>query len=515
MSMKFDLTVANWLAYVIDPAISASKLSYDNNEKEMLELFLGKMIHGISSFYDDIGDPEGSLDSWKQLLQSLDETSISEDFYAELRGYLGKKQWIALIIPSGIDQTVDGILCDPGLLKYLVKAASNNQGLILQLEEAPSTISTLLNIYPALRTALNEVVNWPGILIWSPGGDSVFLPISSLDFIEMDIEARVQWIFSKLATELAFDLGRLKFEYKDSFPEIFEHENKTINILHLSDLDIGNNFSNRRMSRVRQFIRHLVEELGDRSKIVPIITGNLMDNPGEKHINQIRSFWNFLSELGTEEPLFVLGKNDVRKDGNLNENYRNAVGFPVTKVIWYNEEKLGLICVDSVMRGKLERGSINVNQLADIEYEIERKNNFEDYKLVMLLHHHPVTHPQQDDITQAFYDKIIGAPLESIEALDGSKLLLDFVKQHSISAILHGQGHIPRISKVGQNVSVVGCGSSIGKISQSDGSVYFSVNLLSINEATQKISARLLAYRKPESGLTESRWHEIIFRALT
>jgi 3',5'-cyclic AMP phosphodiesterase CpdA len=215
-----------------------------------------------------------------------------------------------------------------------------------------------------------------------------------------------------------------------------------------------------------------------------------------------------------EEPLFVLGENDVRKDGHLNESYRNAVGFPVTKVIWYDKEKLGLICIDSVMNGKLERGSIDVDQLSDIEYEIERKNNFEDYKLVMILHHHPISHMSQDKATQSFYEKIIGAPVTNIEALEGSAILLDFVKQHSVSAILHGKGHIPQISKIGKNVSVVGCGSSIGNTSQADGSVYFSINLLSINEATHKISARLLANRKPGNGLTESKWHEIIFRGL-
>jgi hypothetical protein len=330
----------------------------------------------------------------------------------------------------------------------------------------------------------------------------------------MDIEARIQWIFSKLATELAFDLGRLKVEYKDAFPEIFENENKTINILHLSDLDIGKKSSSRRMARVRQFIRHLLEELGDTSTIVPVITGNLMENPSEKHINQIRSFWNFLAELGTEEPLFVLGENDVKKDGDINENYRNSVGFPVTKIIWYDEEKLGLICIDSVMKGKLERGSIVLDQLSDIEYEIERKNNFEDYKLVMLLHHHPISHESKGNTTQAFYEKIVGAPFTNIEALEGSDTLLSFVKEHSISAILHGKGHIPLISKTGQNVSVVGCGRTIGNTSQADGSVYFSINLLSMNEATDKISARLLAYRKPGSGLIESKWHEIIFRGL-
>ncbi len=514
MGKKIDLTVVNWLAHVLDPTISHTKMVYDADEKVMLKIFLDRMIRNTFSFLNQAEVSSSDTNSLVELLVRLKRMGnerIPEDFYAEFHNALGRKQWIALIIPSGTDEALDNMLCDPELLGYLVRASPNIQGLILQLEEAPKAISTLIDVHEVLRIALNDLISWPGILIWYPGGDSVFLPISSVDFLEIDIEARVQWVFSKLFTDLVFDLGRMKVEYKIAFPEVFEHENNAVNILHLSDMQIGSMSSNQKLSRFRQFIWQLVEELHGSSKIVPVITGNLMDSPSEKHLGLVRSFWEFLSGLGVEEPLFVLGNKDVRRDGNINESYRTAVGFPITKVIWFDDEKLGLVCINSVMNGNPQYGSIDQQQLDEIKYELERKKNYKDYNLVLLLHH-PVIHQQEDKVNFSFYEKITGEPFSSSEVIKGAEKLLDFSQQNSITAILHGYRHFPLIGKTKQSIPVVGCGSSIGRLSKTDGSVYFSVNIISINQATRKFSARLLAYRKPGGGLTGYKCHEIVFR---
>ncbi len=515
MEIKFDLTVVNWLAFVADPSISISRLGYASNEKEMLKLFLTKLTEGV--FSSSLIESRHVLDRMKILLSRLvamdDEQSL-EEFYVEIRQYLGKKQWIALIIPSGIELTLDDVLCDPELLGYLVRSTSNNQGLILQLEQAPDTTTILLDIHESLKTVLNKSIDWPGIFVWSPGGDSIFLPVSSVDFLEIDIEARVQWIFSKLFSGLTFDLGNLKLEYKREFPEAFENENKTINILHLSDLYIGNVEANLRISRLQQFIRCLVEELGETSKIIPVITGNFMKNPSEKHINKVRYFWEFLSGMGTEEPLLVFGNNDVRKDGNINENYRTAVGFQNNKVTWYEVEKIAIVSLNTVLHGNLEHGAIGEEQLEAIEYEIERKKDSDDYKFVILMHHLPISYQDQDQAIQPFYKKIAGESFVCTEAVEGADLLFDFANKHSITVLLHGHQQIPLVSQTELNVPVVGCGRTIGIKSQFDGSVYFSINIISVNGFNHMISSRLLAIRKPEAGFVEAKRHEVIFRSL-
>ena len=514
MGMKFDLTVANWLACVADPSISIATLGHTDNEKAILKLFLQRLTEGV---FSSINESQDILDDLSLLLNGLvnlsDEQSL-EDFYIPVREYLLKRQWLALIIPSGIESSLDHILCDPELLGYLVRSTKNEQGLILQLEEAPHVTTTLLDVHGVLGTALNDSINWPGILIWSPGGDSIFLPVSSVDFLEIDIEARVQWVFTKLFSELTFDLGRFKTEYKQVFPEVFENENKAVNILHLSDLYIGNKDSSHRILRVQDYIRYLVEDLGETSKIIPVITGNLMENPSEKHLNQVRSFWEFLSGVGAENPLLVFGNNDVRKDGNINESYRNAVGFQNSKVTWYEQEKLAIISLNTVVHGNLSQGAIGEEQLEAIEYEIERRKDSDDYKFVLILHHLPIAYEEQDCSIQLFYEKIIGRPLACVDAIEGTHILQIFVKKHSISVLLHGHQQAPLISQTEQNIPVVGCGRSTGFRSKTDGSVYFSINIITINPVTNKISSRLLAIRKPENGLVESKRHEVLFRAL-
>jgi len=514
MDMKFDLSVANWLACVADPSISIAKLGHAEKEKSMLKLLLNELTGDVFSL---LNDSQVVLDDLKKLLDRLLNLSAEqtlEEFYIPVREYFLKKQWMALIIPSGLDPALDHILCDPELLGYLVNSTAKEQGLIFQLEEAPDNSSSLLDVHGVLGTALNDSINWPGILIWSPGGDSIFLPVSSVDCLEIDIEARVQWVFSKLFSQLSLDLGRFKAEYKQAFSEVFENLDKTVNILHLSDLDIGHNDACHRMLCVQDFIRSIVEGLGERSKSIPVITGNLMDNPSEKHLHQVRTFWEFISGMGTEEPLLVFGNNDVRKDGNINESYRNAVGFQNTKVTWYDEEKLAIISLNTVVHGNLPQGAIEEEQLDGIEYEIERKKTSGDYTFIILLHHLPINYGKQDSAMRFFHKRIVGESYAIRDTLEGVALLQRFVQKYSVSVFLHGHQQVPMLGQSEQGIPVIGCGRSVGNRSKTDDSVYFHINIISINLVSNKLSSRFLAIRKPENGLIEPKKHEMLFRTL-
>ena len=514
MEMKFDLTVANWLAYLADPSISIATLGHTVVEKSMLKLIFNKLIE--SNLYS-LNESQEALDGLKILqsrLDTLPDEQRLDDFYFPLREYLLKKQWMALIIPSGIEADLDNILCDPELLGYVVRSKQNEQGLVLQLDETPNSTLTVLDRHRVLGTALNESIDWPGILIWSPGGDAIFLPVSSVGFLEIDIEARVQWVFSKLFSESSFDLSRFRVEYKQAFAEVFENEAKSVNILHLSDLNIGNNESSHRMLCVQHHIRSLVEDLGEVTKIIPVITGNFMNNPSDKHIHLVRSFWGFLSGMGTEAPLLVFGNNDVRKDGNINESYRNAIGFQNTKVTWYEEENIAIISLNTVVHGNLKQGAVGVEQLEAIEYEIDRKKGSADYRFVIMLHHLPISSDGHNDSMQSFYDKIIGGDVEGVSAIKGADVLIGFINKFSVTVLLHGHLQVPLMGEIGANIPVVGCGRSTGIRSKTDGSVYFSMNIISINLISKKLVARFLAIRKPENGLFESKRHEVLFRGL-
>ncbi|QPK61916.1 metallophosphoesterase [Methylomonas sp. LL1] len=507
MQTSSSLAFANWLAQIIDPMFNVATLDRGASARNMAALLLNKFIAIPNSNYV-------TEDFSKHLLElDLDgESPVDDEFYSKLRAMIGQKQWLAVIIPSGIDVETDKVLCDPHLLEYLLKSGLNHRGVVIALDEAPQETTAILNIHPTLRTALNEAISWPGILVGVPGGDSVFFPLSSPGGMELDIDARLIWLFSRLNGEPDIHMGKLKIAYRAEFPEVFEHESACINILHLSDFNIGSKSANFRTQRVQDFLRSLIEELGENAKTVPVVTGNLMEGPGEQHMNAVRSFWTFLAQLGVEEPLLVLGSSDVRKDGNINENYLTAIGFPMAKVIWYDAEKIGLICVNSVVQGNLTNGSVNRSQLDEIEYELARKKNAKDFKLIAILHHHPIPHQKIHPQTDLFYAQIIGTDFKPTMPLEDADLFLGFLQKNSVCMVLHGHHHIPCFSVNEQNIPVIGCGSSIGHMSNTDGSIYFSVNIITINTITEKMSCRFFAYRKPEGGIIEPKWHEILYR---
>ncbi len=506
--MKFDLTFLNWLAHIADPKISISTLAQTEHEKSMLGLLISQLLRVA----DILNESPEKLDHLKGLSEQLTSHRHPETLatiYADLQDYFTRKQWLAVVIPSGADAESDAVLCDPEMLCFHVRANTKSSGLVFQFQDAPDTISALLNVHESLNPLLKDNINWPGVLIWIPGGDAIFLPIGSVDFFEIDIEARLQWLFSQLFSERTVDLGRLKIKYQQVFPEIFENEKKTLHILHLSDLYIGSRKTSFRLFQMQQCIRHLVEELGETGKIVPVISGNFMENPSENHFNQVHQFWDFLSGMGTEEPLLVFGNNDVRKDGNINENYRNAIGFQNSKITWYANEKLAIISVNTVVHGNLPQGAIGEEQLEAIEYEIERKQGSEAYTFVILLHHLPILHETQTPALQGFYNRILGEPIASANVIENADLLFDFVKKHSVTIFLHGHQQAPLIGKTDQQIPVLGCGRSIGKTSKFDGHTYFNFNIISLNRLTQKMSSRLLAVRMSKTGLASLERHEI------
>lgn len=514
MGMRFNLSSANWLAYLLEPKARIPKLGEDWEEKETLRIFLRKLSNRFYSSRQTEFYLKQIANRAERLLDHLEERrqdGFPSDFLLEVRTFLGDRPWIALIIPSGHDNELDRMLCDEEFLKYLVSVRPEDPGLILQLEEPPEGAFSLLDVFPGFNTALNESTNWPGVLVWRPEGDSVFLPLGSRS--RHNIEEHAHWIFSHLATSLAFDLGLLKTQYVREFPGVVEDRNSLINFLQLSDLHLGSNEANQRLPRVQQLVRNVVEELGSSSRIVPVISGDLMDSPHDKHLNTVRGFIDFLQGLSTEEPVIVLGNHDVRKNGYLNDDYRPAIQLSQSKTVWYDQERIGLLCVNSVAKGKLARGFVGESQLMDIGSEIDRKNNNADYTLVAMLHHHPVAVDYPEWYSRPFYERILGTGFEKTDKLEDAGQFINFTKQRHVAVIIHGHKHIPQVTQTEEGVPVYGCGSTVGKVATTDGGTFMSLNIISVNSQTNAISGRLLAERIPGGGLVEQRRHEIIMRS--
>lgn len=513
MGLRFDLSGANWLAYILDPGARIPTFQNPRRERDTLQFFLHQLSERFYSSRPVEQRFESIVRTAEQLMHELDREGCEEvpDYLLkELRRFLGNRPWTALIIPTGYDQELDRELSHERFLRHLVSIRADDPGLILQLEGVPQDAFTVLDVFPAFKTALAESTNWPGILIWSPRGDSIFLPFGSKQF--SCIEKRAQWILSHLATSIGTDLALLKSQYLRSFPEVYQATEGKLHILQLSDLHLGSKDANRRIPRVQQLVRNILDELGGTSKIVPIVTGDLMDSPSEEYLNNVRAFLDFLSSLGIEEPVIVLGNHDVRKDGCLLDCYRLALRLPSPPARWFDDERVGLLCVNSVVAGKLARGYIGETQLMDLGSELDRKEKLREFQLVAMLHHHPVHVHIPEWYAQPFYERVLGSAFTKTDELEDADAFLNFAEERSIAAILHGHKHIPQATKARGSIPVFGCGSSVGKVSTTDGGTYISLNIVTVDSRSRMVVGRLLAERIPGGGLVEQRRHEVVLR---
>ena len=508
MGLRFDLRIANWLAHVLDERMPVPRLENEWEEREALQKFLSNLGEG---FYSS----SWGLDRFKDVLDKAERVARQEEPRAalhELRRFLGHRPWTALLVPSGSDNEVDRFICSKRFLKQLIFIRPDDPGLILQMEDPPARVFSLTNVFPAFRTALAASTDWPGVLLWKQSGDSIFLPLSS-ESLKLTQE-QAHWIFSHLATALGVDLELLKEQYQRTFQHSLSPRKK-VTILHISDIHLGCREAGIRLARVQDLLANLVDDLGAAGEtVIPLVSGDLMDSPDEDNLDRVRSFLNMLGRLGTEEPVVLLGNHDVRNDGYLAENLRMAMQIDNRSglVRWFDQFQLAIACFDSVRDGKLARGFIGERQFLDMGSKLDTKcRKQKDYMVIAAVHHHPIPVDVPDWYARPFYEKIFGDSFDKTEELEDAQDFIAFVEQRGCAAILHGHKHIPRIDYTPQGIPVIGCGSTVGKVKTQDKRPFMSINLLTIDTATKKLSARLLAERIPGAGAVEYQAHEMIW----
>ncbi len=288
---------------------------------------------------------------------------------------------------------------------------------------------------------------------------------------------------------------------------------KQLNIIHTSDTHLGENTADSRLVTVKDRIAGLVSEMDKGSLIVPVVTGDLMDTPGERHLDSLRDYMHFLDGLGAERPVIVPGNHDVRKMGLFTKRYEEALRLYLRPVVWLDACKVGLLCFNSVRGGRLARGFIDEKEFAALGHELDiNPERSKDYALLSLVHHHPCPVKRPDWYAKVWYERWLGNWFEETEELENAALFLEWLLRRRVVAVLHGHKHIPRVSKVNE-VAVIGCGSTVGKVQPDDaGRTYMSTNLVTVNVDSGRISCRLRAERIVGSGLHEIEAHEILFR---
>ena len=506
MGLRIDLQHASWLAHILKPSGSVPPLKGEQ-DREVLLQFLNQ-IEG--DFFSGVGHEQ----MWREEIQKLAEVARGSDKSDEflnrllrVRHFLGNRPWTALLLPSGRGGEFDHKLCDRRLLREVVRIRPEDPGLILQLEEPPKDTQVLNDLFPAFRTALASINEWPGVLLWLNSGDSKFFPIEESALLN----EQLRWIFSHLAASRLIDLEELGILYEREFtarrPRVDE-----VTIIHLSDVHIGCKQASLRLPRLVQLVRNIMQEIGENRKFIIAVSGDLMDSPDERNLNEVRSFLDTLANLSDEAVITCLGNHDVRKDGYLAEDLKMVMRLPSLgdSVRSFCDGKLGVVSFNSVIKGKLAKGFIGEQQMADIANQLDRNRKIRGARLIGMVHHHPVPVEVPEWYARPFYEKWLGEAFEKTDSLEDAKEFLAFIESRGFGCVIHGHKHIPHIGKSAGGVPIYGCGSSVGKVDTIDKRPYMSLNLINYNLSNNRLSARLLAERVPGGGLIESRRSEIL-----
>jgi Calcineurin-like phosphoesterase len=288
-----------------------------------------------------------------------------------------------------------------------------------------------------------------------------------------------------------------------NFEEARSSGSSVVTLLHLSDLHIGSEEASTRLGRLQQIIRNVLRVEPKSSKVIPIVTGDIMDDPNLHSYDEADRFFDFLHNLNTEEPVIVLGNHDLKRNGYLEADLSAAIRFRNEIVRWIDEPGIGIACFNSNIESQsdtdLATGKIGERQFQAMGNAIDRKRDANKYLMVALLHHHPIPVPRPEWYAKPLSEKIFGGFLEKTVQLRDAKAFNQFVADREFAAVLHGHEHIPRFDKIytksDRRVAIVGCGSSVGKVQTKRDEIYISLNIISINRKTSQMTARLAAQR--------------------
>lgn len=510
MGFRFSLEHANWLAHILQPSGPTPQLEGEYEARESLQQLLRAARH---DFYGSPHFRHEFLYAIERVEHDIGRGRPTPEALLYLRAFFRDMPWIALLIPSR-DREFNRFFSSRDLLEGLVNIRPGDPGLILQLQDAPMDRMPieLRNVFPAFRVALAHATSWPGVLVWTPSGDAAFFEVP-----ESRNRARscLEWLFSHLAVTYGFpDLALLSEQYARANLAGDARDTVPLRMLHVSDLHLGSRTAQQRLPRVKQLIQQLAAELGEYAPVVPVVTGDLMDTPDDTHLDAARDFVEFLHSVGSEEPVFVLGNHDVRRDGWLNPELQNALRIQTDRARWFDHCQVGLACFNSVRGGHLARGRIDETELMDVGLALDREpEKAASYVLASLLHHHPIPVERPPWYRQEWYDRFLGGAFERTVALEGSTQFLAWLRQRHIAVALHGHKHIPRMDEH-DAMLVVGCGSSVGKVqTQEGGTSYMSMNVITIDATRRRLACRLMAERIPGAGMTAEDQCEVVLTA--
>lgn len=410
-----------------------------------------------------------------------------------------------------LHRSMNNLLVSKEIVKDIADILPVYPGIVMQLGAPVDQIFYLESAFFALQVAFANANKWPGILIWNTKRESAFFPLSLNDD---HARQAIHWVFSEIAQQPDISVESLKTRYANIVaPSATTSATKPLTIIQTSDMHLGNKVSDSRLLTVKDRILELNRDYQSDSVVVPVVTGDLMDTPGKRHLDSLYDYLHFLDRLGSERPVVILGNHDVRKWGVLSKSYEEALRLYIRPIVWLDDSKVGLICFNSVRGGNLAQGMIDEQEFATLGHELDvDSDRSRNYMLLALLHHHPCPVERPGWYAKVWYERWLGNWFDKTVELKNASIFLEWLTKRNVSMALHGHKHIPRVTQLG-GVSIIGCGSTVGKVpSEVEGKTFMSINIVSIDLDSGRISCRLRAEQIVGAGLSDVEVHEILYR---
>jgi len=333
---------------------------------------------------------------------------------------------------------------------------------------------SFLDPFPSFLTALDQVDEWGGALIFSKDNE-VFYPISSKE-------------------ESLFVSNVLK--KKDSIFYLLKKEYENSYFLHLSDLHLGRDKSQKGLNQLTSSLNSLIPKLSSTYPIKALITGDLMDSPNRKNMYLANDFMNDLKKKYKANVTFILGNHDVIVHGfNLLRRQKSKVVAYLLgeNIKVFEQEKIIIIKIDTTSEGNLARGKVGIRQLNEIDDELEAISHLEEYTMIVMLHHHVYPIDKAQFLKTKWHEKtFINHIIETSKELIDANLLIEWLDKKNIHYVLHGHKHLPFFRKIDDKYIVSG-GSSTGGLKESK-SKYISYNLLKYDVKEKIMKTCLIFY---------------------
>jgi predicted MPP superfamily phosphohydrolase len=471
MGVRFDLGSTNIVAYLTSPKdLVAPRITLDQLEgflyslTEDIDPARPRIISGSSEWVADIRrTARRGLDVVRKRSVRIDYNEIVSDTLVKealdpLAMVLGSYDIYILPVGSWRDSDV--------LDRFGQEAARiPGHGILVLIPDYYEPHQNVQVLDPSLATteAIRNRAAWPGAIFMLKSGEATFLPID-------EARHRVAEL-AELMHGYATDQRRIKEVLTAPSREARDESRRRL--LHLSDLHFGT----KRAADTQVYVQTaLMVSLKKVNQVV--ITGDLFDQPRQRHAQQYRNFAQQLQLMSGKPPIIVPGNHDQRIFGNavfgIGRRLRELADLEWGDVVIDDDGQMAFFCFDSSRTGDLARGRVDQDQLLRMATAYEVKNagqRLNSYLKVALVHHHPYAYATYKETP--IIDPRGWAGRESFIAFQDSDKFLNWCATRGVELILHGHKHVPRLivdrvldkasdGHTYQQITTVGCGSTLG-----------------------------------------------------